>query len=174
MTHIRLRSPLETMLAGIAAAARQAPEERPAAVGAAIQALAAEPTLLAGIDCPCSPDRYVRHLLHADPEGRYAVVALVWRPGQMSPVHGHRTWCAFATHQGVLTETLYAPAEAAGDLPLPQASRLLRPGEGGHGPADPRLIHRIANLSCRTAVSIHCYGVGYDRFGADVNEVLAA
>ncbi len=171
MTFIRSRTARETMLAGIAAAARGPMAGRPQAVGAAIQALAADPALLDGLDCPCCPDRYVRHLLHSDPQGGYAVVALVWRPGQMSPVHGHKAWCAFAVHQGTLTETWYSPAE---DAPQPKSTQLLRPGQGSHGAADPLLIHRLANLSCRTAISIHCYGVGFDRFGSDVNEVHAA
>jgi hypothetical protein len=56
---------------------------------------------------------------------------------------------------------------------VPTATKLLAPGGASHGPADPRLIHRLANLSCRTAISIHCYGVGFDRFGSDVNLVFA-
>lgn len=169
MTYIRPRTALETMLAEIAAAAGRPAGEREGAVAAAIGACVTRPDLLDGRDLACSPDRYVRHLLHADPGGAYAVVALVWRPGQMSPVHAHRTWCAFGVQAGVLTETFYAP----GDPPVPRATRLVAPGATGHGPADPALIHRLANLSCRTAVSVHCYGVGFDRFGADVNHVLA-
>lgn len=169
MTYIRPRTAMETMLAEVAAAARGEPASREARVAAALAAAAARPDLLDGRACHCSPERYVRHLLHADPDGGYAVVALVWRPGQMSPVHAHKTWCAFAVHQGVLTETYYE----AGDPPLPVATKLLAPGASNHGPADPRLIHRLANLSCRTAISIHCYGVGFDRFGEDVNLVLA-
>jgi len=170
MAHIRKLSPLDTMLAGIAQAARGDEAERPDTVAEAIGAFAAREDLLTGRDCPCCPDRYTRHLLHSDAESGYAVVALVWRPGQMSPVHAHRTWCALAVHQGVLTETYYTP----GDPPVPQATKLLRPGEGSHGAADPSLIHRLANLSCRTAISIHCYGVAFDRFGSDVNEIHAA
>jgi predicted metal-dependent enzyme (double-stranded beta helix superfamily) len=168
MTYIRPRNAMQTMLAEVATAARAA-SEREQAVAAALAATAARPDLLDGWECPCSPERYVRHLLHSDPEGGYAVVALVWRPGQMSPVHAHKTWCAFAVHQGVLTETYYEP----GEPPVPCATKLLAPGGSSHGPADPRLIHRLANLSCRTAISIHCYGVGFDRFGSDVNLVLA-
>ena len=170
MTYIRRRTPLATMLAGIAAAARIGGAERPGAVAEAIGAGVTDPALLEGRDCPCSPERYVRHLLHADPDGGYAVVALVWRPGQMSPVHGHRTWCALGVLSGVLTETFYEP----GAPPLPASTRLLAPGATSFGAADPRLIHRIANLSCRIAVSVHCYGVAFDRFGQDVNEVHAA
>ncbi len=170
MTFIRPRSALETMLAEIAQAARGPLDQRARAVADAIAARAARPDLLEGRDCSCCPDRYVRHLLQSDEAGGYAVVALVWRPGQMSPVHAHRTWCAFGIHQGVLTETYYEP----GEPPMPTTSRLMAPGATAHGPADPRLIHRLANLSCRTAISIHCYGVGFDRFGDSVNEVLAA
>jgi predicted metal-dependent enzyme (double-stranded beta helix superfamily) len=170
MTYIRPRTALETMLAGVAAAARGPQEGREQVVAAALAEAAARPDLLDGRDCPCSPDRYVRHLLHSDAEGGYAVVALVWRPGQMSPVHAHKTWCALAVHRGVLTETFYEP----GEPPRPVATKLLAPGASSHGPADPRLIHRLANLSCGTAISIHCYGVGFDRFGADVNLVLGA
>jgi predicted metal-dependent enzyme (double-stranded beta helix superfamily) len=170
MTFIRTLSPLETMLAGIAAAARGPAGQRPQAVAEAIAAFAAQPELLQGRDCPCSPERYVRHLLHSDSAAGYAVVVLVWRPGQMSPVHAHKTWCALAVHHGTLTETHYTP----GDPPVPSATRLLGPGASSHGAADPRLIHRLANLSCRTAISIHCYGVGFERFGQDVNEVHAA
>ncbi len=170
MTFIRARNPLDAMLAEIARAARGPLEARHAAVADAIGAFVARPELLDGRDCPCCPDRYVRHLLHADDEAGYAVVALVWRPGQMSPVHAHKAWCALGVHQGVLTETYYEP----GEPPQPVSTRLLAPGATSHGPADPRLIHRLANLSCRTAVSIHCYGVGFDRFGADLNQVLAA
>jgi predicted metal-dependent enzyme (double-stranded beta helix superfamily) len=169
MTHIRPRPTLETMLAGIAAATRLDLTARPRAVAEAIGAYATDPALLEGRHCPCCPERYTRHLLHDDPAGGYAVVALVWRPGQMSPVHAHRTWCGLAVHSGVLTETFYEP----GDPPAPTQARLLAPGATSHAAADPKLIHRIANLSCRTAVSIHCYGAAFDRFGQEVNEVLS-
>jgi predicted metal-dependent enzyme (double-stranded beta helix superfamily) len=169
MTYIRPRTALETMLAEVARAARSPLAARHEAVAQAIGEFVRRPELLDGRDCPGSPDRYIRHLLHADPAGQYAVVALVWRPGQMSPVHAHRTWCALGVHQGVLTETYYTP----GDPPVPAASKLLAPGATSHGPARPDLIHRLANLSCRTAISVHCYGVAFDDFGRGVNEVLA-
>jgi predicted metal-dependent enzyme (double-stranded beta helix superfamily) len=170
MTYIRPRTALQTMLAEIALAAGRPLPDRDGAVAAAIGAFVTRPDLLDGQECPCCPDRYVRHLLHSDQAGGYAVVALVWRPGQMSPVHAHRTWCAFGVHQGVLTESYYTP----GEPPQPTATKLLAPGATNHGPADARLIHRLANLGCGNAVSVHCYGVGFDRFGDSVNEVYAA
>lgn len=162
---------LSAMLEAIAAAARGPEAERPARVAGAIARHLGAPDLLPAGACPCSPERYVRHLLHADAEGGYAVVALAWRPGQMSPVHAHRTWCALGVQRGTLTEGFYAAR--AGAAPA-QTHSVLRPaGATSHGPADPEQIHRLANLSGEEAVSIHVYGVPFERFGADVNLVYA-
>lgn len=160
--------PLSAMFAAIGAAARAPDPAR--AVAAAIGAHAAAPDLLDGIVLPESPDHYCRHLLHEDAEAGWAVAALVWRPGQMSPVHAHRAWCAVGIHRGVLVESFYAAGE---DL-VPSAVHLRRPGDISAAPADPGLIHRLANLGCQTAVSIHAYGLRFDRFCTDLNTVHAA
>lgn len=169
----RQRSLRETMIAEVTQAAGRPAKERSAAIAAILADAAMEPALLAEIDCPERPDCYCRHLLHADPAGRFALVALVWRPGQMSPVHAHRTWCALAVHRGTLTESFYRRPAAEAELEA-VATVLRRPGDSSHGAADPELVHRIANLGCRTAVSIHVYGARYDRFGEEVNLVYAA
>jgi len=158
------------MIADITRAVRAAADARPEAVAEAIAEYAADPALLRGIDCPCRQDRYVRHLLAEDPAGGFAVVALVWRPGQMSPVHAHQTWCALGVHRGALTETFYTPADP---LPVPCRAVLRLPGDTSHGIARPDLIHRIANLGTCDAISIHCYGVTFDNFGSGVNTVIA-
>ena len=162
---------LAAMLADIARAARAEIGTRHQAVAAALAPHLGNPDLLAGRDCPCNPDRYCRHLLHNDPDGGYAVVAIVWTPGQMSPVHGHRTWCAFGVHRGWMTETYFAPAD---DTPLPTGCTPRGPASTSAAAADPAAIHRLANLGTREAVSVHVYGVAFDRFGDGVNEVYAA
>ena len=105
-------SPLASMLADIADAARSDIATRHITVAAALAPYLGDPDLLAGRDCPCNPDRYCRHLLHNNAEQGYAVVAIVWTPGQMSPVHGHRTWCALGVHRGWLAETYFKRNEA--------------------------------------------------------------
>ena len=165
------KTSLSAMLAEIHRAATGDVHGRPAGVAAAIQAYLDDPLLLAGISCPSCPNSYIRHLLHADAEHCYAVVALVWRPGQMSPVHAHRTWCALGVHRGVLSEAFYdLPVEKA---PPRQTNTVLR-GQGATscGPADLRAIHRLANLGTTEATSIHVYGASFDRFGQDVNHVF--
>ncbi len=81
-------SPLRQMIAAIELAASRLLAQRHRAVAAVIQPYLGIPDLLRDTPCPCSPDRYVRNLLHAGSD--HTVLALVWRPGQMSPVHGHR------------------------------------------------------------------------------------
>jgi predicted metal-dependent enzyme (double-stranded beta helix superfamily) len=51
-------------------------------------------------------------------------------------------------------------------------SRQLREGALSHAPAG-GAIHRVANLGTEIAISIHVYGVPYDRLGHDVNDVRA-
>src|SRR5436853_5588404 len=47
---------------------------------------------------------YTRRVLYGDPAGRFTILALIWGAGQFSPVHAHRTWCAFAVCESTLTE----------------------------------------------------------------------
>jgi predicted metal-dependent enzyme (double-stranded beta helix superfamily) len=164
-------SGLSAMLARIEAAVAAGPQDLPARAAAAIEVHLREPELLASIACPSCPTGYIRHLLQADAAGRYAVVALVWRPGQMSPVHAHRTWCALGIHRGALCEVFYDLHRDKSD-PIQSAALLREQGATSHGPADPRLIHRLANLGTADAVSIHVYGASFERFGQDVNQVF--
>jgi predicted metal-dependent enzyme (double-stranded beta helix superfamily) len=159
------------MLADVADAARAPLDYRDRAVAAALAPYLGHPGLLEGRDCPCNPERYTRHLLHDDPQSGYAVVAIVWAPGQMSPVHGHRTWCALGVQRGWLTETFFRTDE--GRL-LPTSCVARRPGDTSHAPADPNAIHRMANLGTQEAVSLHVYGVPFGNFAEGVNEVWAA
>ena len=173
MNVIAARSSLDAMVAAIGAVLRAPPAEPSAAVAGILGAHAADPLLLLGRDCPCRAEGYVRHLLHEDAAQGWAVAALVWRPGQMSPIHAHKAWCAVGFHRGLLTETFYAPGEDP-DRPVQVGAVLRRPGDTSHGPARADAIHRLANLGTETAVSIHAYGLPYARFCSDLNRVFPA
>jgi predicted metal-dependent enzyme (double-stranded beta helix superfamily) len=162
-------SPFQSMVAAIDLAASAPLARRHRAVAAALKPFLGLPDLLCHMSCPCSPDRYVRHLLHAGAD--YTVLALVWRPGQMSPVHGHRSWCALGIHHGCMTETLFDPGPTG---PEPRGCFQRGAGTISHSPGDPNAIHRLANLGTQTAMSIHVYGARYDRLGEQVNHVWAA
>lgn len=173
MNVIAARTTIETMARAISATLRAGPADPAAAVAEVLGRYAADPMLLAGHHCPCRAETYIRHLLHENAEQGWAVAALVWRPGQMSPVHGHNVWCAVAVHQGTMTESFYVPDDAGGP-PRQTGVALRRAGDTTHGPACPDAIHRLGNLGTETAVSIHAYGLPYARFCSDLNTVHAA
>jgi predicted metal-dependent enzyme (double-stranded beta helix superfamily) len=134
---------------------------------------AADPALLAPHQREGSEENYRRHLLAADPHGRYAIAALVWQPQQASPVHGHHTWCGYAVLDGTLNETVF---EWSGSHHCASATRtharkrgavsFVRGGRGG--------IHQLANRTDTPAVSLHIYGVSGARIATHVNDVVTA
>jgi len=115
------------------------------------------------------PSRYQAHLLHAEPDGSFSVVALVWRPGQATTIHDHVAWGAFAVLQGSEHEEAFAltPDEAA---LIPLATNLNNPGDVTAF-APPGDIHRIINPSDTTVVQLHVYGTDVRRLGTSVRRV---
>src|SRR3954452_13840780 len=66
-----------------------------------------DPRLLPSRYRRSSPDRYRANVVHVADDGAFSLVAVVWRPGQGTPVHSHRAWCVVGLHEGVETETVY-------------------------------------------------------------------
>ncbi len=161
-------SPLSLMLADVHRAVHATARPDPVRVAGVLAPYLTDPDLLRGVMCPCDPARYTRHLL-GEGDG-YCVLAIVWRPGQMSPVHAHKAWCALGVHRGWLVESFFEP-DAGAARPVGCAPRGI--GAVSHAQPDATAIHRIANVGVADALSIHVYGASYDRLGADVNLVLA-
>jgi predicted metal-dependent enzyme (double-stranded beta helix superfamily) len=124
------------------------------------------PEILTALERAGDPDRYRCHILHAEPDGSFSVTALVWRPGQVTPIHDHVTWCVFGVVQGVEYEELYAVSE--------DGSYLREVGRGQSGPgevsgfAPPGDIHRVRNCGDDIALSLHVYGADITRLGSSV------
>jgi 3-mercaptopropionate dioxygenase len=112
------------------------------------------------------PDGYRSHLLYSEPGGAFSIVALVWRPGQMTPIHDHVTWCVFGVIQGQEHEELYLLDEKAGCL-VRAGARTNREGDVS-GFAPPGDIHRVRNVGDHTAISLHIYGTDVSRIGSSV------
>src|SRR5918999_838849 len=106
-----------------------------------------------------SPDDYQGHTLHVEPDGSFSIVALVWRPGQLTRIHDHVTWCAFAVIQGVEHEELF-------DADLNLIGRSANRVGDVSGFAPPGDIHRVHNTADETAISIHVYGTDVSRVGS--------
>jgi len=112
------------------------------------------------------PGGYRSHVLHAEPDGTFSIVALVWRPGQVTPIHDHVTWCVFGVIQGVEYEELFTLDEESGCL-VEAGTSANRTGDVS-GFAPPGDIHRVRNVGDRTAISIHIYGTDVSRVGSSV------
>jgi 3-mercaptopropionate dioxygenase len=108
-----------------------------------------------------SPDGYRSHTLHIEPDGSFSIVALVWRPGQVTRIHDHLTWCVFGVIQGVEHEELF-------DSDLNLIGRSDNHVGDVSGFAPPGDIHRVHNTADTTAISIHVYGTDVTRTGSSV------
>ena len=108
-----------------------------------------------------SPDGYRSHTLHVEPDGAFSIIGLVWRPGQLTRIHDHLTWCVFGVIQGIEHEELFdADLNLVGesDNHVGDVSGFAPPGD----------IHRVHNTADETAISIHIYGTDVTRVGSSV------
>jgi predicted metal-dependent enzyme (double-stranded beta helix superfamily) len=106
-----------------------------------------------------SPAGYVGHTVHVEPDGSFSIVALVWRPGQLTRIHDHVTWCVFGVIKGIEHEELFDA-----DLNLiGEADNHVGDVSGFAPPGD---IHRVHNTGDTTAISIHIYGTDVTRIGS--------
>jgi 3-mercaptopropionate dioxygenase len=112
------------------------------------------------------PKRYRSYPLHTEPDGSFSVVALVWRPGQVTPIHDHVTWCVFGVVQGVEHEELFLLDEERECL-VEAGTKTNEAGEVS-GFAPPGDIHRVRNAGDDTAISLHIYGTDVSRIGSSV------
>jgi predicted metal-dependent enzyme (double-stranded beta helix superfamily) len=123
------------------------------------------------------PEHYARNLVHADPDGGLSLFALVWLPGQWTPVHDHGTWGVVGVVEGVLTEQAYMRVDpgayrnardrdADRGIDLRRGGLvLLAPGAVSTFVPNPDHIHRTGVPDDRPrAVSLHLYGRMMDRF----------
>src|SRR5205823_11430872 len=90
-----------------------------------------------------SPDGYHSHTLHVEPDGSFSIVALVWRPGQVTRIHDHLTWCVFGVIQGIEHEELFDE-----NLSLLGTSDNRAGNVNGFAP--PGDIHRVRNTGDTT------------------------
>ena len=135
-------------------------------VASALERHLPSPSILTAEQRTGGPETYRSEVLHSEPDGSFSIVALVWRPGQVTPIHDHVTWCVFGVIQGVEWEELFELDEQGTHL-LEAGYRVNETGEVS-GFAPPGDIHRVRNAGDVTAISIHIYGTDVARIGSSV------
>jgi 3-mercaptopropionate dioxygenase len=142
----------------------------PHAVARHLHRLIAADGWLAPADRAPGRDTYRQHLLHVSRCRRLSVVALVWLPGQTTPIHDHVSWCVVGVHRGVEREERYELVETATGPALSPAGSVLAPR--GHVetliPPDGD-IHAVTAAGRETAISIHVYGADIELLGSSIH-----
>lgn len=119
-------------------------------------------------------DHYRSHLVAVAPSRRFSVVALVWLPGQATPIHDHISWCVVSVMDGLEAETRYHLRQDAngfrwlsptGEVPVTrgETSALIPPEEN---------IHLVRNAGDQLAISIHVYGADIGVMGTSINQIF--
>ncbi|MEU5875910.1 cysteine dioxygenase family protein [Spirillospora sp. NPDC047279] len=157
----------ELVIAVRAAVARDAgPRDTAAYVADALRDHLPSPDLLPADLLPGERGTSSGHRLHVEPDGSFSMVAIVWRPGAVTRVHDHVTWCVFGGLAGVEDEDLYTLSDDGTALIEAGRNRNLTGEVTGFAP--PGDIHRVRNAGDDIAVSLHIYGTDLDRVGSSV------
>lgn len=123
------------------------------------------PDLLTPAQQEPDPLRYRQHVLYVEPTAaRFSLAALVWLPGQQTPIHDHTTWCVAGTYRGCEQETSYRPENAA----LKPVATSVHPVGAVTALAPPGDIHRVRNCGTELAISIHVYGTDIVTCGGSI------
>ncbi|HEY0932634.1 MAG TPA: cysteine dioxygenase family protein, partial [Trebonia sp.] len=136
-------------------------------VVAALRGRLPGPGLLSAAQLAGDPSGYQTHLVHAEPDGSFSIVVMVWLPGQQTSVHDHLTWCVTAVLAGTEYEEVYANR---GDH-LQVVARNANPVGTVSGFAPPGDIHQVTNIGDTTAISMHVYGTDITRVGSSVRRI---
>jgi predicted metal-dependent enzyme (double-stranded beta helix superfamily) len=139
-----------------------------ATVDAVVEALRAhihEPDLLTADQRIGDPDRYRQHVLHVADDGAFSLVALVWLPGQETPIHDHLSWCVVGVHQGEESEVRYRLVD---DRYLIEDEHRTSPVGSVDGLLPPGDIHLVRNSGTDTAISLHVYGADVRITGSSI------
>ena len=112
------------------------------------------------------PSGYQSHLLYAEPGGTFSVSAMVWLPGQQTPIHDHVAWCVTAVLQGREHEEIFA-LDSGGQALRRTASNVNLSGSVSAF-APPGDIHRVRNTGSAVAISMHVYGADISRLGNSI------
>jgi predicted metal-dependent enzyme (double-stranded beta helix superfamily) len=134
----------------------------PHAIGERLKPLLAADGWLAPQHRRGSQDGYTQHILHVSPTRRLSVVALVWLPGQLTPIHDHVSWCVVGVYRGVERETQFS------EELVPVRTVYARPGHVEVLVPPEQNIHRVEAAGTEKTISIHVYGADIERLGTSI------
>ena len=108
------------------------------------------------------------------PEGLYSLVALVWRPGQSTPIHDHRCWCVVGVLEGEEDEERFHLVQQGDGRALVVTGKQRQAAGSVCTLVPPQEnIHRVSSAAATgVTVSLHVYGDDIAKCGSSINEVF--
>lgn len=106
-------------------------------------------------------DCYARRLLYRSDRLGYEIIAMIWGPGQGTPLHDHAgLWCVDGVIEGRVRVTQYDLLEQNGEQFRFEPQTTVEAGVGAAGALIPPFeYHTIENaFEDRTSATIHVYG----------------
>lgn len=161
---------LARLVAGIRAAIASEPDDarRASGVAAVLGPMLGDPALVAPQQREPDPTHYRQHVLHVEPDGSFSVVALVWLPGQETPIHDHVSWCVVGVHDGQEFETRYRVEQQENGPALVREGNAVNPTGSTAALNPPGDIHKVANPGPGLAISLHVYGADIGVLGSSI------
>ncbi|GAA3842317.1 cysteine dioxygenase family protein [Streptomyces coacervatus] len=164
----RLGRLIDEIRAALGARREVTPEQAGERVAAVLAPHLGRADLLTPSQQAADAHAYRQHILHAEPGGSFSVVALVWLPGQCTPIHDHVAWAVSGIHQGAERETVYRLVRDAKE-PYLVATGTSTNGVGAVSfLAPPGDIHDVRCAAPGRTVSLHVYGADIARLGSSV------
>ncbi|MFD5425148.1 cysteine dioxygenase [Streptomyces sp. NPDC127084] len=169
----RITEPLRELVAGIRQTVQRglAPEPTAQLVAQRLAPCLGLPGLLLAEHHEGYPDRYRQHVLHAEQDGSFSLVALVWLPGQSTAIHDHVSWGVTGVHQGEESERRYRLVPGDSTARLVATEDVVSPQGAVAAFTPPGDIHLVRNSGTEKAISLHVYGADVSRLGSSVRRV---
>lgn len=120
--------------------------------------------------------KYAQYLLYKPEDEAFSVIAFIWGPGQVAPVHDHLVWGLVGLYRGAIVEKRYR-REDRGEAAEPRyairevGEVTARAGDISFVYPPDHDIHGVANPFDETAITVHIYGTDIGKQARHIHDV---
>ncbi len=122
------------------------------------------------------PDKYAQYLLYKPADESFSVIAFVWGPKQVAPVHDHLVWGLVGLYEGAIVERRYRRTDhgeaASPRYTVKQVGEVTaRQGDISYVYPPDYDIHGVENPFDRPAITVHIYGTDIGQQARYIHDV---
>jgi predicted metal-dependent enzyme (double-stranded beta helix superfamily) len=122
------------------------------------------------------PNKYAQYLLYKPENEAFSVIAFIWGPGQVAPVHDHLVWGLVGLYRGAVIEKRYR-REDHGESAEPRYSVrevsevTAKQGDITYVYPPDYDIHGVSNPFDEVAITVHIYGTDIGKQERHIHDV---